>query len=163
MNPQLPLADIHQLDAVGNWPPAIGWWLLLLVLLALFGGGSLALWRRYQTNRLLRLSLQQLAQLQPEQLQASQINQLLKRHLRSLAINHPALAMSGSQWQAFLQAQLSQEQQVQITPLVEQLGEALYRQSALELAQAEALLSATRYWLKQSWPQLRKGGANAAI
>lgn len=32
---ELPLRDIHLPDAVSWWPPAIGWWLLPLVLVAL--------------------------------------------------------------------------------------------------------------------------------
>jgi len=37
MNPQgteLPLRDIHLPDAVSIWPPAIGWWILLALIIA---------------------------------------------------------------------------------------------------------------------------------
>ncbi|MBV1912177.1 MAG: DUF4381 domain-containing protein, partial [Cycloclasticus sp.] len=38
MNEELPLRDIHLPDAITWWPPAIGWWLLLAVIIvAAFG------------------------------------------------------------------------------------------------------------------------------
>jgi len=33
---ELPLRDIHLPDAVSIWPPAIGWWIVLLILAAFF-------------------------------------------------------------------------------------------------------------------------------
>jgi len=37
MQPQLDLRDIHLPDAIGAWPPAIGWWIVLVL-------GLLAIW-----------------------------------------------------------------------------------------------------------------------
>ena len=40
MNPQDPLAqlqDIHLPAAVGFWPPAVGWWILLILIIAIIG------------------------------------------------------------------------------------------------------------------------------
>ena len=45
--PEIPLQDIHLPDAITLWPPAIGWWLLLLAFIAL----SLMAWRGYQRYR----------------------------------------------------------------------------------------------------------------
>ncbi len=45
------LADIHLPDAIDAWPPAFGWWILLLaVLIAVFFIGKLILawWQRYK-------------------------------------------------------------------------------------------------------------------
>jgi hypothetical protein len=47
----LAIADIHLPAEVGLWPPAIGWWLLLALLIALFTAvclGSYHVGRRYQ-------------------------------------------------------------------------------------------------------------------
>jgi hypothetical protein len=43
----LPIADIHLPAAASPWPPAIGWWLLLALVIALCAGSVYAL-KRYQ-------------------------------------------------------------------------------------------------------------------
>ena len=43
----LPIADIHLPAAVSPWPPAIGWWLLLILVIALCAGSVYA-FKRYQ-------------------------------------------------------------------------------------------------------------------
>lgn len=52
---QLPLRDIHLPDAVSWWPPAPGWW--VLVVLGLLAAARLAL--RYRALRPRRLALRQ--------------------------------------------------------------------------------------------------------
>ena len=46
---QLPLKDIHLPPEIGIWPPAPGWWVLLILVLAVIGL-SIWLWRRYQRH-----------------------------------------------------------------------------------------------------------------
>ena len=164
MSPQsLPLADIHELPPVTSWPPALGWWVLALLLLASIAIVALTIWRRYKQKALLRESLEQLNQMDENQLTAKQINQLLKRHLRSLSEAHPALALSGQAWHDFLCYQLPKTKQAKLTPLISQLGESLYQAHPEPVAKADELITATRFWLKQSWPTLTKGGSNAAL
>lgn len=54
----LPVNEIITPDAIANWPPAIGWWLLLLlVVLVLFSGMIFIVrYRRYWTYRKLALN-----------------------------------------------------------------------------------------------------------
>lgn len=47
-NETLPLRDIHLPDPVSWWPPAPGWWLLVLTLLL---GVALAVWLRHRYRR----------------------------------------------------------------------------------------------------------------
>ena len=42
-----PIADIHLPNTVSPWPPAIGWWLLLILIIALCAGSVYTL-KRYQ-------------------------------------------------------------------------------------------------------------------
>jgi len=47
MQPQLDLRDIHLPDAVGAWPPAMGWWIVLVL-------GLLAIWAAWLLIKKLR-------------------------------------------------------------------------------------------------------------
>lgn len=58
------------------------------------------LYQRWQANAPRRAAIQQLKSFAKPS--ASDINQLLKRFLRSVTHNHPALTLSGEPWQQFL-------------------------------------------------------------
>ena len=45
-NPLDQLKDIHTPDAIGLWPPAIGWYLVLIFLIAVLVLAGVMLWRR---------------------------------------------------------------------------------------------------------------------
>ena len=65
----LPLRDLHLPDAIGWWPPAPGWWVVIALLAA--GLGYLA-WRaflRWQFNGPRRYALRQLARYEAEYLE----------------------------------------------------------------------------------------------
>lgn len=100
----LPLKPLHTPPDISAWPPALGWWLLLGVLLLL----AALLWRHWRkqrlrsapnhwlTDQLHALFAQNLA---PHQT-AEQTNRLLKRWALSQGAK-PGL--QGEQWLAFLQ------------------------------------------------------------
>ncbi|TDG11932.1 DUF4381 domain-containing protein [Seongchinamella unica] len=112
MNPADPLAQLHPLRepaAIGWWPPAPGWWLLLalvIVGLAAVAWGGL---RRYRRNAYRRRGLAQLAQIRSRWLAdnnhlrcLSEANALLKAvALRAYPVRDVA-GISGRDWQDFL-------------------------------------------------------------
>ncbi len=108
MNPLTPdmqqqlaqLRDIHLPQAIAWWPPALGWWLLLALLLLTAGAWGIRHYRR----RVLRASLAALAQLSPNvddaTRLASDLSQLLKRV--GLYCGQPVANLSGQAWAGYL-------------------------------------------------------------
>jgi hypothetical protein len=54
------LADIHLPPAISFWPPAIGWWILAMVLLALFVQGMRQLLRSRKQRKICAFALEEL-------------------------------------------------------------------------------------------------------
>lgn len=46
--PELPLRDIHLPASISWWPPALGWWLLLGIILLAIALTSFLLWNRFK-------------------------------------------------------------------------------------------------------------------
>ena len=103
--------------AISAWPPAPGWWLLPILLAALFWG----LWRLWQRRPRRQSSIEQklidplrlAALLELERLPTpqagepagpwlQQLNQLLKRLCQSRHPHDPSLTLSGRAWLAYL-------------------------------------------------------------
>jgi len=110
------LRDIHLPEAPGWWPPAIGWWVLALVVAAVLAWVIWRLvvrWRQFRPARAARALFCDLSQrmatgaLSPEQF-VHQSNELLRR----FAIHgqgHRSLApQSGDQWLAYLDKRYGQ-------------------------------------------------------
>lgn len=108
----LALRDIHLPETIVWWPPAIGWWILvgLLMLLAL-----LAFWlhRRYQGRRLHTEALQALMLIQTTHEKREDDQQLIRSlsiWLRRVCISHyPArdvAGLTGMDWLLFLDKSL---------------------------------------------------------
>jgi Domain of unknown function (DUF4381) len=121
VNPVDPLAQLHPLRdpaAIGWWPLAPGWWLLVCIAAAALL--ALAWWalRRYRANAYRRQGLrqleeirQQLAQADDQSAFAMQINALLKSvALRTYPATEVA-ALSGEPWRHFLNSCLPQDHQ----------------------------------------------------
>lgn len=106
MDPLAQLRDIHLPAAVSNWPPAPGWWILLVILLAA-SGFCLYLWLQHRRHhRYRKLALQQLQHLDV-QLQSGSgylpaLNQLLKRTVLAAPQPAPVAQLAGEKWLAFL-------------------------------------------------------------
>lgn len=109
MNPDtesLPLRDIHLPEPVSWWPPAPGWW-LLLVLLGLLVALVFYLYRRYQRDALRRSAQHALRDI-TEQWQQSADAQALARDLsilvRRLCLSrYPREQVAGITGDAWLQ------------------------------------------------------------
>ncbi len=110
MNPDLSqLHDIHLPASVSWWPLALGWWLLLalLVVILLVGYGF---YRRYQRQRWRREALALLRQLQQQSLTPKMLvveySQLLRRVAISRFPRTEVAALTGEQWLVFLDQQM---------------------------------------------------------
>lgn len=113
MNPADPLAALAPLrapEAIGAWPPAPGWWLLAITVLAGIAAGAIWLLRRYQRNRYRRQGLEVLKRIEERYQQnrdpiacSAAINSLLKRVALQAYPQRNIAALSGQDWVDFLQ------------------------------------------------------------
>lgn len=117
MTPLDQLEPLIAPPAISAWPPAPGWWLLPILLAALFWG----LWRLWQRRPRRQSSIEQklidplrlAALLELERLPTpqagepagpwlQQLNQLLKRLCQNRQPHDPSLTLSGRAWLAYL-------------------------------------------------------------
>ncbi|MDH5766228.1 MAG: DUF4381 domain-containing protein [Gammaproteobacteria bacterium] len=105
---QPPLRDIHLPDPVSWWPPAIGWWLLLITLIVVL---FLFYKFRHMLNRkpLKKLVVaefntirQAFNQHQDQTQLAQEISVLLRRACISYQPRHQAASLTGQQWIDYL-------------------------------------------------------------
>lgn len=112
MNEELPLRDLHLPDQVAWWPLAIGWWILLgLVLL----GGVYWLWRRHRISHALETKLiTMIAGIKEDpglndQERLTQLCLLLKRYAITRSGREHVAGLIGSDWTAWLSKHLGSE------------------------------------------------------
>ena len=161
MNDQIGLADIHTLPAVSSWPPAIGWWLVALSAILLMAFLVNLVIKHQRDKRVLKLSLSYLEQLDSQSVRLNDLNLLLKRHLKSISLQHPALSLSGKAWGDYLMTQTPEAHRTTIQPLADALGESLYRPDTNQQSDLQPLITATRCWLTESWPTVKQGDSHA--
>ena len=109
----LPLRDIHLPDPVSWWPPAPGWWGLVMFCLLLI----LMVWALMRARRRGRLKKQSLIELQQfiEKFQSdgdvqqltAQLSVLLRRLALSLYPRRQVAALTGTEWLRFLDMSLT--------------------------------------------------------
>lgn len=106
---ELPLRDLHLPDAVGWWPLAPGWWLLVLVTAVAAGYGLWRLYRRRQINRPRRYALRELARYEAEYLEhrnpvmlGKQVSELLRRGMLAYVPRDEVAGLTGESWLAWL-------------------------------------------------------------
>lgn len=103
------LRGYHLPDPVGWWPPAPGWWVLGLVLLAV--GAVLGWWwlRRRRRTAAARQAQRELARLRRNRLEAKDpaafvrgLSTLLRRYVLAVFPRREVAALTGEAWLAFL-------------------------------------------------------------
>ena len=105
-NPLDQLKDIHLPEAVGFWPPALGWWLLAILLTVLFLAGFF-FFKHWQKSAYRRTAVQQINLLFNDKKQAghetaAQLNRLLKAVAQQTYSTEQVSRLSANQWLAFL-------------------------------------------------------------
>ncbi|HHJ80996.1 MAG TPA: DUF4381 domain-containing protein [Candidatus Tenderia electrophaga] len=153
MNPEssqtLPLRDIHLPEAVSWWPPALGWWLLLALLILL----PIIVWAIHKflaRQQLRKLALAELNTIEAKfkQQQNSQqllrdISALLRRICISRFPRHDVAGLTGEAWANFLNSQAHSFDAHISQALVNGPFQKQYD------IDAQALINASRDWIKQ--------------
>jgi len=148
-DPLSQLRDIHLPETGGFWPPAPGWWILLVLLAMLLIAGLLVIRHKQKKNRWLKLARRELNRLAQQASQEprwfAQLNTLLKQCARERYPGEHPEAMSGSSWAGFL-VKTSPDQRVASRSLVEAMINSCWRPEA-ETTPEQALTFA-RSWLE---------------
>lgn len=118
MNPvldpgQLPLRDIHLPEAIGLWPPAIGWWILtgaVLVGAVMWALRYRAAWRHRAATAEFKAALDTLRAGGDPALCAQRLSATLRRFAMTLS-NHPerVAGLTGEPWLAYLDSHWERE------------------------------------------------------
>ena len=150
MEQSLALRDIHLPDAINWWPPAMGWWVLML-LIPLLIFGSWWLFKRLTRQTVVKTARSLLEQIKtnPNTNDFEKLHQLsiwLRRVSISIAPHEQSAGLSGEAWLAYL------DNGVEGTPFSQGIGQVIssaqYRQSAPDNLDIPALITLCESWLK---------------
>lgn len=138
MNPQDPLANLQPLRApelIGWWPPAPGWWVLMLVLILTLAALTYWLVKRYRKNAYRRHAVKQLQSLAMTFKgddnvcdHLSQVNALLKSVALVAYSPHEIASQHGESWRKFLNQSAAPGE-----PFQPSFAEALYQKTPPEI------------------------------
>ena len=105
----LPLRDLHLPDAIGWWPLAPGWWVVVAILGAVLGYILLRTYRRWQFNAPRRYAMRELAYYEAEYLKhrnpvtlGKQLSELLRRGMLAYAPREDVAGLTGGDWIVWL-------------------------------------------------------------
>ncbi len=143
------LNDIVLLPAPTWWPPAPGWYVLAAGL-AMVLAWSVYRWRvRYRRNRYRRAALAELAEIEagPDKDAVKGLPALLKRTAMHAYTREQVAALSGDEWQAFLNAQCQARPFTGETGML--LGRLAYQTAGINSAELQPLIKGIRLWIKQ--------------
>ncbi|MBS0044887.1 DUF4381 domain-containing protein [Shewanella sp. M16] len=144
-NPALAqLQDIIHPEPIGAWPWAIGYWLVLALVIALIT--LLVIWLRQRARDLApkKTAKQLLNQLDKQATSyASDVNSLLKRTAMSYLSREAIASLDGEAWAAWLDSYLPEHKRQHIGPLLAKRHQA----TPLTLAEANELHQLTQAWL----------------
>ena len=109
----IPISDVHLPDAIGLWPLAPGWWVLIAVLgIALLFGGRM-LWQSYRQGVYRRIALHQLNALESAYEEhrnavalAASVSELLRRAMLAYAPRSDIAGLTGRAWLDWLDQDL---------------------------------------------------------
>ena len=106
---QLPIRDLHLPQAIGWWPLAPGWWILIALA---FAGLCYLLYRAYQKwrwNAARRVALKELARVRSEYASgmdavtlAIELSELLRRTMLAYAPREEVASLTGKTWLQWL-------------------------------------------------------------
>lgn len=146
-----PLAELRPLHLPESslwWPPAPGWWILTLLLIATIWFGL----RWWQKGQIRRTTLKLLENLNRQSLSATDyagaINQILKRYCLAYFSHDEVAGLTGKPWQDFLDLNAPGDN----VRLGAQLGDMPYQADAQSLDR-ETLYREARRWIRSNPPK----------
>lgn len=152
VNPELPLRDIHLPDPVNWWPLAIGWWLVLALLVLL----PIIIWTIAKFRARRQLRKQALAELtniethfdqhQNKQQLVTEVSVLLRRICISRYPRSDVAGLTGEAWTSFLNSQASSFDSETSQALIRG---PFQKQSDIN---SQGVISACRHWIQQLQP-----------
>ena len=153
MNPLQDLKDIRTPAVIENWPPAYGWW--LLVILVILGISIFALWldnfRKVRVAK--RQALRALQQIDSSHFDTlSQLNQLLKRVAIVYFPNHNVQEMHGAKWTEFLVSTLPNNKAKGFSESLELIQHKLYQPHTSENTEYSRYAKSVETWVKHALP-----------
>jgi hypothetical protein len=105
----LPLRDLHLPEAIGWWPLAPGWWLLIGIAAAALGYVAWRWYRAWMFNAPRRFALRELARYEAEYVEhrnpvtlGKQLSELLRRSMLAYAPREAVGGLTGEAWLAWL-------------------------------------------------------------
>jgi len=146
----LPLRDIHLPEAISGWPPAMGWW-VLAVLIPLTLGILYWVYKTLTRKTAIKAARKALAAIKQDTDQdklrkLTEISMLMRRIAVSLAPRTEAAGLTGHAWLNYLDRSLTGR------PFSEgvgrYLGEAPYRKEAPAGLDITQLIALCEDWLK---------------
>jgi hypothetical protein len=156
MNPQDPLAALHALrepELIGWWPMALGWWLLIALLLIVLAALAAFCWRRYQYRAYRRQALRQLEVIElnfrqtgDQQAYLENVNRLLKATALRAYPREEVASITGEPWLQLLNSTMGEVRNKHAFPA--NFARAGY-QAVPEVLNPEALHDSARIWIKQ--------------
>lgn len=149
---QIPLRDLHLPEAIGWWPPAPGWWILMALAAIALAFGVRAWWRARARGAARRYALRQLKDIEREYEKrknpvefGAHLSELLRRTMLAYAPRNDVAGLTGDAWLEWLDRDLAQ-------PLFSdgpgrQIVELPYRNpdSALAASDVDRLIAAVRH------------------
>lgn len=110
----IPLRDVHLPDAIGIWPLAPGWWVLIAVTLVLAGVGLRYLWQSYRLGASRRVALRALGRLHADYKHhgnpvafAAEVSELLRRAMLAYSRRAEVAGLTGQAWLDWLDKDLA--------------------------------------------------------
>ena len=148
---QIPIRDLHLPEAIGWWPLAPGWWILLVVILAGLAWGLHRFLRTRARSAARRQALRRLEALLADYERdrdpaafGAEVSQLLRRTMLAYAPRNEVAGLTGDAWLAWLDRDLAHPQFV--SGPGRQLLELPYRRPDADVPSSEvyALVTAVR-------------------
>lgn len=106
---QIPLRDLHLPEAVGLWPPAPGWWLLIALAVAGVAYLLYKLFQKWRRNAARRLALRELKRVRVEFEKgadaltlAKELSELIRRGMLAYAPRAEVAGLTGDRWLEWL-------------------------------------------------------------
>ena len=153
MNPLENLKDIRTPPSIESWPPAYGWWLLVIIVLV--GVCLLTIWlvKARKLRLAKRQALKALKQIDGSNLDSvSQLNQLLKRVAMTYFPNQNVQEMHGAKWTDFLVKTLPNKKAKDFSVSFELMQQTLYQSHTSENTEFPSYCQSVETWIKHALP-----------